>query len=134
MSIPDPERFCREWVDAWNTRDVEAVLRHFHDDVVFSSPLAAKIVPGSNGVVRGKEALRAYWIEGLKRSPDLHFVLEAIYAGPNALVINYRNHHGMLVNEVLVFDGALVKQGYATHPVTAATAPRAAGPTAAAAR
>ena len=42
-------------------RDVEAVLAHFHDDVVFSSPIAARLLPDSLGVVRGKEALRHYW-------------------------------------------------------------------------
>jgi hypothetical protein len=119
VAIPDPEQFCREWVEAWNRRDVEAVLRHFHDDAVFSSPLAMKIVPGSDGVVRGKEALRAYWAEGLKRSPNLHFVVQAIYTGANAIVINYRNHNGVLVNEVLVFEGARAKLGYATYASTA---------------
>jgi ketosteroid isomerase-like protein len=119
MSIPDPEPFCREWAQAWNNRDLEGVLRHFHDDVVFTSPVAAQLLPGSNGVVRGKEALRAYWSEGLLRVPDLHFVVEAVYAGVNTLVIHYRNHKGILVKEVLIFEGALVKEGHGTYPMAA---------------
>ena len=65
---------------------------HFHDDVVFSSPLAQRIVEGSHGYVRGKDELRAYWTEGLARNMELHFTLEGIYAGVDTLVINYRNH------------------------------------------
>jgi hypothetical protein len=38
MSIPDPEQFCRQWAQAWNSRDLEGVLRHFHDDVLLSLP------------------------------------------------------------------------------------------------
>jgi ketosteroid isomerase-like protein len=53
--------FADRWVQAWNAHDIEQVLSHFADDVVFTSPLAMQIVDGSDGVVRGKEALRLYW-------------------------------------------------------------------------
>jgi len=60
MSTPDPDEFSRAWLAAFNAHDLEAVLDHFHDDVVFTSPVAARALPGSGGVVRGKQALRAY--------------------------------------------------------------------------
>lgn len=113
--MPDPESFARDWYDAWNAHDVEAVLAHFHDDVVFTSPVAARVVPESGGVVRGKDALRRYWFTALAALPDLHFEVVATYVGTNALVINYRNHRGQLVNEVLIFDGALVREGHGTY-------------------
>jgi hypothetical protein len=31
------------------------------------------------------------------------------------LVINYRNHRGELVNEVLTFDGDKVREGHGTY-------------------
>lgn len=49
MPTPDPATFADGWVRAWNAHDVEAVLVHFHDDVVFTSPVAARVLPGSNG-------------------------------------------------------------------------------------
>jgi hypothetical protein len=91
------------------------VLSHFTDDVVFTSPIAAKIVEGSDGVIRGKAALREYWQEGLRRIPDLRFELRGIYVGQTTLVINYRNQSGGLVNEVLTFDGHLVMAGHGTY-------------------
>lgn len=115
MTIPDPEPFARDWCEAWNARDVEAVLAHFHDDAVFTSPVAARVVPESGGVVRGKDALRRYWFAALAALPDLHFEVVATYIGTNALVINYRNHRDQLVNEVLIFDGALVREGHGTY-------------------
>src|SRR3954452_7560486 len=99
-SIPDPEQFSHEWAAGWNAHDLEAVLAHFHDDVVFTSPLAAQLVPASGGVLRGKEAVRAYWTEGLRRTPDLHFTVERVFAGVGVLVIGYRNQRGSLVDEV----------------------------------
>ena len=110
-------RFACEWLDAWNAHDLEAILRHFSDDVVFTSPLAQRIVEGSDGVIRGIDDLRAYWSEGLRRNPELHFEIEGLYVGVTTLVIHYRNHSGGLVNEVLTFDGPLVVQGHATYLV-----------------
>jgi SnoaL-like domain len=91
------------------------VLSHFADDVVFTSPVAARLVEGSAGIIRGKTALRDYWREGLRRIPDLRFELVGIYLGQTTLVINYRNQSGGLVNEVLTFDGALVTSGHGTY-------------------
>jgi hypothetical protein len=115
MTVPDPEAFARHWVAAWNAHDVEAVLAHFADDVVFTSPVASQLLEGSDGVVRGKSALRAYWSEGLRRIPDLHFEVVGTYAGVDVLVINYRNHRGGLVSEVLRFEGDLVVEGHGTY-------------------
>jgi ketosteroid isomerase-like protein len=115
MPTPQPQQFADDWVHAWNAHDVEAVLAHFHDDVVFTSPIAARVLPDSLGVVRGKEALRHYWTTALALLPYLHFDVIGVYQGESTLVINYRNHRGELVNEVLTFDGDLVREGHGTY-------------------
>jgi hypothetical protein len=39
-----------------------------------------------------------------------------VYRGESTLVINYRNHRGQSVNEVLTFEGVgLVREGHGTH-------------------
>lgn len=113
--IADPGAFVADWVDAWNAHDLDRVLAHFHDDVVFSSPVAAAVLPGSAGVLRGKPAVREYWTRGLELIPDLHFTVEATFTGVTALVIQYRNQRGNVVSEVLVFDGDLVRTGHGTY-------------------
>lgn len=115
VSTPEAAGFADEWCAAWNRRDVDAVLTHFHDDVVFTSPYAAEFVPGSAGIVRGKAALREYWCAALAAVPDLHFDVIGVYRGASVLVINYRNEKGGLVNEVLEFDGDLVRRGHGTY-------------------
>jgi len=115
MTVPDPAAFSAEWASAWNAHDLDALMTHFHDDVVFTSPVAVQIVPGSGGVLRGKEALRDYWTEGLRRIPDLRFTVERVFAGVSVLVISYRNQRGNLVDEVLVFADGLVIEGHGTY-------------------
>jgi ketosteroid isomerase-like protein len=115
VPTPDPTEFADAWVRAWNAHDIEAVLAHFHEDVVFSSPVAARLLPDTGGVVVGKPALRAYWVTALGLLPGLHFEVIDVYRGQSLLVINYRNHRGELVNEVLLFDGDLVREGHGTY-------------------
>lgn len=115
MDLAAARSFVAQWVTDWNAHDLDSLLGHFAEDVVFTSPAAARLIASSGGVVRGKAALREYWTEGLRRIPDLRFEVVASYVGVDTLVINYSNQRGGLVNEVLVFDGALVVQGHGTY-------------------
>lgn len=115
MNEESAQAFVDAWVAGWNAHDTEAVLAHFANDVVFTSPVAAQVVPGSGGVVRGKAALRAYWNAALGMVPDLHFEVIDHYRGVDLLVINYRNQRGGLVNEVLQFSGDVVIAGHGTY-------------------
>ncbi len=115
VTTPEPVRFAEEWIRAWNARDLDAVLIHYADDVVFTSPTAERVVPESRGTVRGKDALRSYWSLALERKADLHFTLVDVYAGVETIVLHYRNQVGGLINEVLTFRDGLVAVGHATH-------------------
>lgn len=107
--------FARQWAADWNAHDLDALLSHFCEDVVWTSPVAARLIAGSDGVLRGKAALRAYYAEGLKKIPDLHHEVVAVYAGVDTIVINFRNQTGGLVNEVLGFADGLVVSGHGTY-------------------
>lgn len=114
----DAVAFARQWVQDWNSHDTETVLRHFHDDVVFTSPVAAEMYPETRGVIQGKPDLRRYWTGALQRIPGLHFTVEAVFQGIDTVVITYRNQNGGLVNELLKFgDDGLVIEGHGTYPV-----------------
>ncbi|WP_066911886.1 nuclear transport factor 2 family protein [Mycobacterium interjectum] len=116
---PDAAAFSQQWVDAWNAHDVESVLQHFADDVVFTSPVAAALLPETAGVIRGKPALRDYWTRALRHIANLRFTIETLYEGIDTIVIAYRNQDGGLVSEVLQFSDGLVIEGHGTYLVAA---------------
>jgi hypothetical protein len=97
------ERFVAEWYAAWNARDLDRILALWVDECVFTSPLAVKLL-GTNGVVKGKQALRAYWTKGLAASPGLHFEPLGLYLGVSSLVMHYRNQNGRLSAEEIRLD------------------------------
>jgi hypothetical protein len=101
LSVEAAEAFVKEWIDAWNARDLERILHHWEDDCVFSSPLVTRLLDEPSGQVRGKAALRAYWQVGLERNPDLRFELDTVLVGADSLVIAYRNHRGQRCAEML---------------------------------
>ena len=43
------ERFAREWVEAWNAHDLDAILSHYHDDFEMASPRIATVVGEPSG-------------------------------------------------------------------------------------
>ncbi|HLL21620.1 MAG TPA: nuclear transport factor 2 family protein [Kofleriaceae bacterium] len=86
--------FASEWIAAWNAHDIERILGHYTEDVTFSSPLVVSIAGEPSGTLHGKAALRAYWTKGLAMLPDLHFELQDVLAGVDALTLYYRGHRG----------------------------------------
>lgn len=107
-------RFAEHWVRSWNAHDLDALLAQVSDYAVYSSPTAELVMEGSDGILRGKPALRAYWTELLRRMPDLQLDLLALYVGVETLVLNARNQRNGLANEVLRFESGLVVEGHAT--------------------
>ena len=101
----NPRAFADDWIAAWNSHDLERILAHYAEDVVFESPYAEKIT-GSPRVV-GKAALRAYWSRGLSINTDLTFTLKAVYGGPAGVAIRYHSSRtGHEAVEVLQFNEA----------------------------
>lgn len=118
MNVEQAHHFAAAWVDAWNSHDLDAVLSHFAEDAVFTSPVAAQLLPETRGVLKGKQAIRSYWAMGLERIPDLRFEVINVYAGVDTVVINYRIHAGGLVNEILHLDPeGRVDAGHGTYLV-----------------
>ena len=102
----DASTFAAEWIASWNARDLDGILGHYAADVVLRSPTAAAVVPASQGVIVGIDALREYWTTALAARPDLHFELEDVFASIGALTILYRNQAGHRITETLRFDAA----------------------------
>jgi len=74
MTADEMSALARDWIDAWNRRDVEAVLNHFDEGVRFTSPRA--LATTGSAVLVGKPALRAYWNEALAQIQSIRFMLD----------------------------------------------------------
>lgn len=97
--------FAQEWVEAWNSHDLERILSHYAEDFEMTSPLIVERMGERTGVLRGKAAVRPYWERGLAAQPPLRFELIDVLAGVRSITISYRSvGRGRVVAEVLEFD------------------------------
>lgn len=102
MRAEQAQRLADEWYAAWNAHDLDRILSHYSDEVVFVSPFAVEIAGRADGRLEGKEALRGYFAAALERFPDLEFEPIALMVGPRSLVLHYHSVKGLLAAELLV--------------------------------
>lgn len=93
------------WVDAWNRRDLDAILAHYADDVSVCSPRVVERTGAADGWLRGKAALRDYFAKGLA-NPALRFELVDVTVGVGAMTVVYRRETGVLVTDCAELDAS----------------------------
>ena len=86
--------FAAEWVEAWNSHDLERVLSHYDEGVTLISPRARLVLGVDDGTVRGKAALRDYFKRALEKMPDLTRTLDRVFSGVNSVVIEFHTSDG----------------------------------------
>lgn len=84
-------RFAEEWIQAWNSHDLERILAHYSDDVTLCSPVIARLLGIADGTLQGLPAVRDYFSRGLQAYPDLRFELIDVLWGLQTIVLYYRN-------------------------------------------
>jgi hypothetical protein len=104
MTEAEAQEFALEWIAAWNSHDLDRILRHYADDVEVTSPLVETVLGPGRVTVRGKDSLREYWGGALAKYPELHFRLFRAYAGPRSLVLHYQSVQGLVGAECLELD------------------------------
>lgn len=105
------ENFAADWIDAWNSHDLERILAHYADDFEMSSPVIVQIAGEPSGTLRGKVAVGAYWRKALGLIPDLRFELISVLVGVGSVTLYYKGARGRLAAEVFYFgpDGKVVR-------------------------
>ena len=99
--------FARDWIDSWNSHDLDRILAHYTEDFEMSSPFIVERLGREDGNLNGKTAVAEYWKPSLSRDPPLKFELLDVLAGINQLTIYYRSVGGNVVAETLTLDSSL---------------------------
>jgi ketosteroid isomerase-like protein len=106
----------RQWIAAWNARDLEQVLALYAEDFEMTSERIPALGFDSSGTLRGKAKVRSYWAKALTLIPDLQFELIDLYVSPDSVVVFYQNERGARICEYLRVDGeGRIVQGSANH-------------------
>ncbi|HLA55144.1 MAG TPA: nuclear transport factor 2 family protein [Flavobacterium sp.] len=102
-----------KWFDAFNTHDLERLLSLYDDNAEHFSPKLKIRKPETNGLVKGKSAMRDWWQDAFERLPSLHYKVTSLTANGERIFMEYirmvDGEEEMLVAEVLdVKEGRIV--------------------------
>lgn len=89
--------------DAWNRRDLDAIMMRYAEDVALSSPAVVARLGRADGWLHGKAEVREYFEIGLK-APGLHFELVDVLLGVNAINMIFRRETGVTVSDLFELD------------------------------
>jgi hypothetical protein len=104
LTADETHQLAHDWIEAWNDHDLERILSHYADEVVFSSPFIQKIGTSPSGAIVGTEALRAYFQTALARYPTLTFRLGAVFRGIDSITLLYESVNGLQAAETMILD------------------------------
>ena len=64
----DPQAFAHDWIAAWNSHDLDRIPSHYAENVILTSPAAAKLLNDPSGIVTGVTGrfsrIRAKYLRG----------------------------------------------------------------------
>jgi hypothetical protein len=103
-----------DWIEAWNTHDLERIMSHYADEIEFTVQTAITRWGKADGKLKGKEELGLHFSKGLALAPDIHFTVEEILWAPNGYAVLYRRENG---NRVL--DAVELNENGLANRVTA---------------
>ena len=104
LTAVEAHAFARQWIEAWNGHDLERILAHYADDVVFSSPFVQTIGANPSGTLAGRTALRAYFAAALATYPTLTFRLQAVFRGVDSVTLLYESVNGLPAAETMTLN------------------------------
>lgn len=82
FSKEEMKNALHRWFEAWNSHDLDVVMRLFHDDVLFENWTGAR--------VRGREKLRKAWASWFENHGNFNFTTEDLFIDEDARKALYR--------------------------------------------
>lgn len=107
------------WFEAFNTRNVEQLLQLYHENAEHYSPKLKIRKPETNGLIKGKAALRAWWQDAFNRLPTLRYEVLNLIADNHSVFMEYIRHvageEDLRVGEVLEIESGKIKASRVFH-------------------
>jgi len=101
MTEDEARSFAADWIEAWNSHDLDRIMTHYAEDLVLVSPIAAQLLNDPAGMIRGKDSLREYFQKGLNAFPQLRFDLIEVMRGLSSIVLYYKSQKGTKSGEFM---------------------------------
>ena len=102
--VMDMRSHADAWLAAWGTRDIDAIMACYAENVEFTASTVARRWGRPDGRLHGTPELRRHFERGLELAPDLAFTEEALLTSPSGYALLYRRETGNRVPDVVELD------------------------------
>lgn len=102
-----------KWFDAFNEHDLEKLLALYDDNAEHYSPKLKLRMPETQGLIKGKNALRSWWKDAFEKLPTLNYQVQKLTADEDQVFMEYirkvSGEEDLRVGEVLeIREGKIV--------------------------
>jgi ketosteroid isomerase-like protein len=113
MSAQQNKEIAAKWFAAFNEHNLEKLLSLYSETAEHFSPKLKVRQPETNGLIKGKVALRAWWKDSFDRLPTLNYEVKKLTADEKQVFMEYIRHvkgeEDLRVGEVLeIRDGVII--------------------------
>ncbi len=112
MSAQNNKQIATKWFEAFNEHDLEKLLSLYDDNAQHFSPKLKIRKPETQGLIKGKAALRDWWQDAFDRLPSLQYEVIKLTADEEQVFMEYIRHvdgeEDLSVGEVLQISNGLI--------------------------
>ena len=112
MSAQNNKQIALKWFEAFNEHDLEKLLSLYDNNAQHYSPKLKIRMPETQGLIKGKQALREWWKDAFDRLPSLQYEVIKLTADDEQVFMEYIRHvsgeENLSVGEVLQIDNGLI--------------------------
>jgi SnoaL-like domain len=106
MTYEDAEAHAKDWIEAWNSHDLERIMSFYSNDVVFEAETVRVRWKNPDGRLVGIAELRKHFALGLELAPQLRFQFEQLLLAPSGYAILYKRENGNRVIDCVTMNDA----------------------------
>ena len=119
MTTSELNSIANKWFDAFNAHDLDQLLSLYNENAQHYSPKLKVRQPETNGLIKGKPALRAWWQDAFKRLPTLKYEVIRLTPYENRVFMEYVRHvdgeEHLYVGEMLEVENGKITASAVFH-------------------
>lgn len=119
MTSDELNTIAHNWFAAFNAHDLDRLLNLYDDQAEHYSPKLKVRHPDTNGLIKGKSALRLWWQDAFDRLPTLTYEVSRLTPYEDRVFMEYIRHvkgeADLYVGEILEIKEGLIVASAVFH-------------------
>jgi hypothetical protein len=119
MTTQELLNIANKWFAAFNEQDLESLLSLYHDNAEHYSPKLKVRHPETNGLIKGKTAMRVWWQDAFTRLPNLKYKVLRLTPFENRVFMEYirqvPGEEDLYVGEMLEIENGMIQSSAVFH-------------------